>query len=171
MVAIKKHSGILAILLVFIAMGILLIYIATKIEEPIALYGFGGFVLVFSLFAFFYTIPSSFLYYYKQEVTKKYGSYALANIIHKEIEDHSYQETIDNRVDYIEEFHYILTYSFEYNGMRYENSFHVASKICFQALSVGAAIPIKFLRTNPKKSSVRRVKLSKELGLKKEQCL
>ncbi len=166
MVAIKKHSGILAILLIFIAIGILLIYIATKIEKPIALYGFGGFVMVFSLFVFFYTIPSSFLYYYEQEITKKYGSYTIAKITNKEIEDHSYQEKADGHIDYIEEFHYLLSYVFEYNETTYENSFYVNSLACYEKLTIGAKIPIKFLRTNPKKSSVRRVKLSKELGIK-----
>ncbi|MBQ0734188.1 hypothetical protein [Aquimarina celericrescens] len=168
--SIKKHSGILAILLLFISIGSFLIYIGTRTEDYIFFYAFGGLMAGMSLFAFWYTMPSSFLYYYEQEMTKKYGSYAIAKITHKEIEDRSYQEKVGNRIDHIEELHYIISYTFEYRNIMYNNSFYVAGEACFNGLTIGSTIPIKFLRTNPKKSSVRRLKLSKELGLEKKLC-
>ncbi len=115
-------------------------------------------------------MPSSFLYYYEQAQTKKYGAYGTAKIIKKEEKDVSYF-TRKNKIEQkTEEFQYFLTYTFEYNNTNYHNTFLVAGKNCFGTLTEGASIPIQFLRSNPKKSTVRRKKLAKELGLPLKDC-
>ena len=115
-------------------------------------------------------MPSSFLHYYEQAQAKKYGAYTTAQIIEKEEKDVSYFDNVDNREIRIEEFQYFLTYAFDYNDKTYQNTFLVASKNCFEALPVGAVIPIKFLKTNPNTSSVRNRKMANELGLTIKEC-
>lgn len=164
--SIKKHLGILLIGLLFIFVGCILIYIASLTENPIPLYIFGGVFISFSLFFILYTIPSSLKYYYNQEVIKKHGSFTTAVIINKEIEENSYSEKTHNHAKTIEELNYLLSFSFNYNNNKFENSFYVHTKECFDKLEIGHVIPIKFLKTNPMKASVRFKKLYKELGLK-----
>ena len=164
--SLKKNRGILLIGALFIVIGSVLIYIATGIENHIFLYIFGGIFIAFPLFIIVYTMPSSFMYYYEQAQIKKYGSFTTAVITHKEIEDNSYTEKIDNRIERIEELNYLISFTFNYQNNEFVNSFYVNTKEAFEALKIGNSIPIKFLKTDPKKSSVRLIKLSKEIGLK-----
>lgn len=167
--SLQKNSGPLLIMLLFVVLGIFLVYLGLRTETTFLwIFGavFGGLPLLGILF----TIPSSFLYYYEQAQTKKYGTYGTANIIEKEEKDVSYIDKVGNRRVNVKAFQYFLTYAFEHNGQSYQNTFLVAGKNCFDALEISEEIPIRFLRTNPKKSTIRRRKLANELGLPIEDC-
>ncbi|WP_394973539.1 hypothetical protein [uncultured Croceitalea sp.] len=168
-VSLRKNSGPLLIMLLFIVIGAFLIYLGLRTNTTFLwIFGivFGGIPLLILIF----TMPSSFLYYYEQAQTKKYGAYGTAKIIEKEEKDVSYF-TRKNKIEQkTEEFQYFLTYTFEYNNTNYHNTFLVVGKNCFGTLTEGASIPIRFLRSNPKKSTVRRRKLAKELGLPLKDC-
>ena len=51
-------------------------------------------------------------------------------------------------------------FSFEYQNQIFENSDFIA-KNQYKKLKIGDMIPIKFLATNPNKSSIRQIKLKK----------
>jgi len=164
-----KNAGPLLIMFLFIVLGAVIIYIGLR-NNITFLWVFGIIFGSMPLLMLIFTMPSSFLYYYEQAQTKKYGAYTTASIIEKEEKDVSYF-TRKNKVEQkIVEFQYFLTYTFEYNGAAYEGTFLVARKNCFDLLTIGKEIPIQFLRTNPKKSTVRRRKLAKELGLALKDC-
>ena len=166
--AIKKNWGVLAILGVFALGGGFLVFLAPKIETPIALYVFGGAFIGVSVFTFIITMPSSLRYFYDQAYIEKYGGYTTAKIIHKEIHDTSYTDDETGRV--IEELAYLLTYSFTYFGETIEGTFYVSTRNCYDKIQTGTEIPIKFLKTKPTQSSVRRIKLANDLGLKRGDC-
>lgn len=150
-------------------LGVFVIYLGFRFSVTF-LWIFG---IVFSgipFLMFIFTMPSSFLYYYEQAQTKKYGAYTTASIIEREAKDVSYFTRKSNKQLKTEEFQYFLTYTFEYKSSSYKNTFLVAGKNCFDVLLKRKEVPIQFLRTNPKKSSVRRRKLANELGLALKDC-
>lgn len=168
-IALQKNGGPLLIALVFMALGAIVVYLGLRYQVTfMVVFGglFGGIPAIGMLF----TMPSSFMYYYEQAQTKKYGAYTTATIIAKEVKDVSYVTGKGNIKTKVEEFQYFLTYSFEHDGKPYENTFLVASKSCFDVLNIGTSIPIQFLRTNAKQSSVRRRKLANELQLPFKDC-
>lgn len=167
--AIKKHGFLLAFGLSFLGVGCFLIYLGIKYDNNITLLIIGGFVTLFMGFFLGYTMPSSLLFYYEKAVIKKYGSYTYATVIKKHIEDHSYVEKIDNRINPVKEFHYIIDYVFTYKK-EYTNSFYVTSKACFDKIEIGSEIPIKFLKIKPEQAEPRRQKLCKDLGLEYSDC-
>lgn len=168
-ISLRKNAGPLLIVLVFMLIGAVLICISLKTNTTF-LWIFGGVFVLVALFMMLCTMPSSFLHYYEQAQTKKYGAYTTAKIVEKVENDVSYIDTVSNREIRIEEFQYVLTYHFEHNSIAYENTFLVAGKNCFNALTEGASIPIQFLRTDPNKATVRRRKLANELGLPLKEC-
>lgn len=167
--ALNKNSGPLLICLLFILLGTILIFIGIKYSVTF-LYVFGGIFVGIPLSIIIYTIPSSFLYYYEQEATRKYGTYGTATIIESEIINAPDYKNFDTKKIEVDEQQYLLTYSFVHNGIANKNSFMVATKACFDALQIGTEIPIQFLITNPSKSRVRRRKLANELGTSLGNC-
>ena len=168
-ISLQKNSGPLGIMLLFVVLGILLIYIGIKTNTTF-LWVFGAIFGGLPLLGIIFTMPSSFLYYYEQAETKKFGAYTTAKITKKEAKDVSYFTKKSNAKIKTEEYQYFLTYTFNHNSTTYENTFLVAGKNCFDALAEGTSIPIQFLRSNPKKSTVRRRKLANELGLPLKDC-
>lgn len=161
----------MGIAMLFIGVGCLVIFIGSVVNEGRwFLYIFGGTFIGFSLFFLIATMPSSFAYYYEQALVKKYGSYGTAFIRSKAVLDRSYTEKRGVRAVQVAQYHYELTYEYEYLQQVYTNTFHVAGKSCFDSLSIGATIPIQYLKVKPNQSTVRRVKLSKELGLDRKEC-
>ncbi|MFP4845536.1 hypothetical protein [Winogradskyella sp. PE311] len=167
--AVKKHSFLLLMGLTFLGIGCFLIYLGITSDANIPLLVAGGFVTLFMGFFLGYTMPSSFMYYYEKEVVKKYGSYTKAIITKKYIEDQSYEERVDNRIDKVELLLYIIDYKFTYQK-EYTGSFYVADKTCFDALQIGYNIPIKFLKHKPEQAEPRRQKLCLDLGLERNRC-
>lgn len=167
--AIKKHGLMIPMGLVFLGIGCFLIILGIKYDNNIPLLVTGSFVTLFMGFFLGYTMPSSLLYYYEKAVIKKYGSYTNAIITKKYIEDQSYEERVDNRVDKIELFIYTIDYKFNYHK-DFTNSFIVEDKACFDKLEIGSTIPIKFLKHKPQQSEPRRQKLCNDLDLKRNQC-
>jgi hypothetical protein len=167
--SLQKNGGPLGIMLLFVVLGIFLIYLGLRTNTTFLwIFGvvFGGAPLLLLIF----TMPSSFLYYNEQAETKKFGAYTTVKITEKEAKDVSYYTKKSKGRRKIEEFQYFLTYVFEHHSTSYENTFLVAGKNCFDALAEGTSIPIQFLRSNPKKSTVRRRKLANELGLPLKDC-
>ncbi|MCH9661344.1 MAG: hypothetical protein K0U54_10585 [Bacteroidetes bacterium] len=169
--AFKRNLGPLGIGLLFIALGIVVIYIASFVNEgKVFLHIFGGVFIVFPLFFLLFTMPSSFLFYYEKALIKKYGSYGTAFICGKAILDSSSLENKDARTVKKAQRHFELTYEYEYLQVLYTNTFHVASRSCFDRLPIGGRIPIQFLKVKPSQSTVRRAKLSNELGIDRKDC-
>lgn len=159
-IALLKNSAILLIASFFILIGVAIIYFNFRYKNSIILYFVGAFVIALPLFGVLFTFPSSFMYYYEQAMTKKYGYYTKATITNKEIEDTSHYTTIGRaghagyRKDWIEELNYLVTYSYKYKNATYNNSFYVDDKTVFSELELQSLIPIKFLKTDPKKATV-----------------
>ncbi|NER17491.1 hypothetical protein [Spongiivirga citrea] len=157
------------IFLVFIGLGIILLYVGSRASETSTrwfLYSFGGFVIIFVLFFIIYTMPSSIMHYYEKALTNKYGAYTKAVIVKREIEDHSYTEN----ETLLQMLHYGIHYEFEYQGRLQKGFFYVYHQECYDKLLVGDDIPIKFLKTKPEKSFPRRIKLCNELQLDRKFC-
>jgi hypothetical protein len=167
--SLRKNAGPLLIMLALMLLGSIVIYIGLKTNITF-LWIFGIVFCSIPFLMLIFTMPSSFLYYYEQAQTKKHGAYTTATIAEKEEKDVSYFTRKNKIKQKTEEFQYFLTYTFEHNGATYESTFLVAGKNCFDLLTIGKEIPIKFLRTNLKKSTVRRRKLANELGLKLKNC-
>ncbi|CDF79767.1 conserved hypothetical protein [Formosa agariphila KMM 3901] len=159
----KAYRGILYIGFLFITLGTLLIYIGLRFDI-IFLIVFGGIFISVALFFLIYTIPSSMIHYYEKALVKKHGKYTTATILDKEIIDNSYYDKNTYAVDSmskgkrIEELNYVLKYTFEYQSKEYKNSAFV-QKNEFETLNVGDKIPIRFLKTDPNTSFVRKIKL------------
>lgn len=159
-IALLKNSGILLIASLFILIGVAIIYFNFVHEKSIILYVVGAFVVALPLFGVLFTVPSSFMHYYEQAMTKKYGHYTKATITNKEIEDASYYETVGTvgnagyRKDWIEQYNHLVTYTYKYKNNTYNNSFYANDNTIFEALKLQSLIPIKFLKTDPKKATV-----------------
>nr|WP_297913831.1 hypothetical protein [uncultured Allomuricauda sp.] len=167
--SLRQNSGPLFGIALFLLIGIIaLLFGITK--DIVFLYFFGGIFILVPTCIFVYTMPSSFLYYFEQAETKKFGTFGYAKIIDKITKDTSYQLYKHGKKITVEEFQFFITYNFEYHGKLFSNTFLVADMACYQALGLGKEIPIQFLRNNPEKSSVRRRKLAKELGLELGIC-
>ncbi|WP_350284924.1 hypothetical protein [uncultured Croceitalea sp.] len=168
-IALQKNGGPLLIVMVFIVLGAVVVYLGIRYQVTFMVV-FGSLFAGIPVLGMLFTMPSSLLYYYEQAQTKKYGANTTATIIAKEAKDVSYVTGKGKNKSKAEEFQYFLTYSFEHHGKWYENTFLVASKNCFDVLTIDSSIPIQFLRTNPKQSSVRRRKLSNEIKLPFKDC-
>lgn len=166
----KEYRGLLLIGFLFIFTGSILIYIGLHFNI-IFLVIFGGIFISFSLFFLINTLPSSILYQYEKIQIKKYGHYINACIKEKEITHNSYYEKNNHSVNsnkkniLLEELNYILIFSFEYQNQLYENSDFV-EKNEYEMLNIGDFIPIKFLTIEPKKSSIRKIKLKRSMNKK-----
>ncbi|MCH3880971.1 MULTISPECIES: hypothetical protein [Tenacibaculum] len=154
LVSLKKNAPILLLCLPFIIVGSTVIYFAAKTNLSAYIFIFGILFIGIPLFIIFYTMPSSLLYYYEQEMAKKYGYYSKATVTHKEIEDTSYTQKAGSKINKIEEFNYLVSYTFNYRNKTYNNSFYVDEKTVFNKIELGDSISIKFLRTDPKKATV-----------------
>lgn len=154
--ALKKHTGLFLIGFSFISIGIILVFIGLR-SEIISLLIFGGVFICVALF-FIYTLPSSVKYYYDKELSKKFGKNTMAQIIEKEIMNHSYLDDKGNKEVLVEEFNYLLKYSFDYQNQTFENVDFVTEKQ-YKKLEIGNLIPVQFLTSHPKKSSIRKIKL------------
>lgn len=170
--AIKPHLGIIGIGLVFILFGSLFAYLGTKTEEGLGFIIFGTAFIVFSLAFMLYVLPSSFLYYYEQAEVKKYGSYTFATITNKRVEDLSYTSSMFSKgpKKTTKEFLFAIEFEFTYNSKIYKNECFFEHKSTFNAITKTTDLPIKFLKTNPKKVTIRRRKLSKQLGIPEKMC-
>lgn len=152
--SLKKNAAIFLFTLPFILVGSIVVYFATKSNEPFGLYVFGITFITVPLLIILYTFPSSFMHYYEQAIAQKYGYYTKATIVNKEIEDVSYKRTAGRKIKTINNYNYIVSYIFKYKSITYNNSFTVEDKIVFDELELQSLIPIKFLRTAPKKATV-----------------
>ncbi|SHH34273.1 hypothetical protein [Winogradskyella jejuensis] len=169
--AIKKHLFLILGGLLFISIGLVLIYIGTIVnKDQLFFYIFGGVFIAFILFVWIYTLPSSLLFYYEKALIKKYGSYTTAIITNKEVEDHSHTEGMGRNRRFVELFMYLIEYKFEYNSKTYTGAFYLNEKAVFDAIELNQSIPIQFLKTNPKTSKIRRQKLCLDLGLNRNMC-
>ncbi|WP_378184779.1 hypothetical protein ACE939_08355 [Aquimarina sp. W85] len=163
----KEYRGVLIIGSFFILIGGILIFIGIQFKV-IFLVVFGAIWASFSLFFMAYTVPSSISYYYEKALIKKYGKLSNACLVEKKIVDHSYFDTNEYSIDVskkgqlISELNYLLTFSFEYHNKTFENS-ELVTKNQFEKLKIGDLIPIKFLSINPNKSSIRKIKLKKNV--------
>lgn len=155
--------------LLFFCVGLFLIYLGITFNDASVLNYIGGFFIVFTIFFFGFTMPSSLLYYYEKAIIKKYGSYTDAVVINKYVEDLSYNENTDGRTVRVEEFHYIIDYQFTYLK-DYTNTFYLEHKTSYDKIEIGSKIPIKFLKIKPEQAEPRRHKLSKDLGLGTNAC-
>lgn len=171
-VSLKKNSGPLLIGLTFIVLGLIIAYIGYFVADNTPLTGFGLTFISFSGFFLLYTMPSSITYYYEQELTKKYGSYTTAKVINKRIDDYSHtSSTLEGgKVKHHEEFLYAIEFEFSYNNQSYSSECFFNQKETYEAILLGSELPIKFLRNNPNNVTLRRRKLSNELGISEKMC-
>ena len=164
----KAYRGVLLIGLLFIGVGAVLITIGVRFDITFLIV-FGSIFIAVALFFLIFTLPSSILYYYEKALLKKYGKYTNATILEKEIINNSYYDKNTYAVDsaskgaLIEELSYLLNFSFEYQNQMYKNSDFV-EKNEYEKLNNGDLIPIHFLRTDPKKSFIRKVKLKNSIS-------
>lgn len=171
-VSVRKNAGPLAIGAVFVCCGFLLMYLGFFVTENSILGGFGLTFISFSGMFLLYTIPSSYRHYYEQEVTKAYGSYTTAKVIHKRVDDYSYTSSTieDGTVKTHEDYVYAIVFEFHYNHKRYTGEFYFEHKSTFQAIARDSELPIQFLRHNPNQTKLRRRKLSNALGISEDMC-
>ena len=160
---------VIGILFLFNTIGVLSIYLAWKENWFMVFFGF--FLVGFTLFAcylsIFWAIPDS----YNTLIVKKYGVNIDAKVINKCIEDYSCQEKINgsNSYEKIEEFHYCI--EFEYTYLKtYRDSFYLYNIELYHKVNKGSIIPIRVLKTAPKKAKARIVKMGIDLGFKRKDC-
>ncbi|MBU2939484.1 hypothetical protein KO494_08020 [Lacinutrix sp. C3R15] len=171
--ALKQHLGLFGIWLVFVLFGSAFAYLGSNIKENKYGFIFFGFAFIILPTAFMrYTLPSSILHYYEQELTKKYGSYTSAKVTNKKIANYSHTtSTFDGgKLKNIKEFLYVVEFQFSYNNQVYESECFFEHKATFEAISLETKLPIQFLKTNPKKITLRRRKLANQLGIKPNLC-
>ncbi|MDO6597602.1 hypothetical protein Q4512_11810 [Oceanihabitans sp. 2_MG-2023] len=171
--ALKQHIGLLGIWLVFILFGCFFIFLGNNIEKEgygFILFGI-AFIVLSSTFMLF-TLPSSIIYYYEQALTKKYGSYTTATITNKRIDDYSHTTSSfdGGKSKKIAEFLYAIEFQFSYNNQVFEGECFFEHQATFEAITLETQLPIQFLKTNPKKITVRRRKLANQLGIKPKLC-
>jgi hypothetical protein len=149
-----------------------LAYLGYFIAKNNFLITFGLLFFSFSGSFLLYTMPSSFKYYYEQELTKKYGSYTTANVTNKRIDDYSHtSSTIENgQAKEYKEYLYAIEFEFSYNNRSYSNECFFEEQVAYDAITWDTKIPIKFLKTNPEIVTLRRRKLSNELGIPEKMC-
>ncbi|MCK8479665.1 hypothetical protein [Psychroserpens algicola] len=171
-VSLKKNAGPLLIGLIFIILGLVLAYIGYFIAENNFLTGFGITFISFSGFFLIYTMPSSYMHYYEQELTKKYGSYTTARVVHKRIDDYSHTSSSfeGGKAIQHEEYLYVIEFEFNYKNKSYESECFFEQKKTYEQIPVGYELPVKFLRNNPEKVTLRRRKLANELGISEKMC-
>mgnify|MGYP001803329234 CR=1 FL=1 len=104
-IALQKNGGPLLIALVFMVLGAVVVYLGIRYEVTFMVV-FGSVFAGIPALGMLFTMPSSFLYYYEQAQTKKYGTYTTANIIAKEAKDVSYVTGKGNNKSLTEEFQY-----------------------------------------------------------------
>jgi len=170
--ALKNNTGPLLIGLTFIVLGLVVAYIGYFAAENNFLTGFGLTFIAFSGFFLLYTMPSSFMYYYEQEMTKKYGSYTSATVADKRIDDYSHtSSTLENgQAKHYEEFLYVIEFVFNYKDKSYSSECYFNEKETYERILIGDELPIKFLRHDPNIVTLRRRKLSNELGISEKMC-
>ncbi len=161
--SLRKNLNPLLIMLLFLFLGIGLFAIGYYGDTVVVLI-MGIFFIGFSLFAISYTMPSSISYYYEKAIVKKYGVYSVANIINKEIEIGGEVIKHGKRIKHNDI--YIISYVFEYKGKAYKGIFLVDYKEDYDNFEIKEEVPIRFLRINPEKSTIRMRKLIKEKELK-----
>lgn len=168
----SKHLGLLVVSSVFIILGFVLITIGYYKAESNFLIGFGITFITVTGSILLYTMPSSFKYYYEQEITKKYGSYAYAIVIDKKTHDYSHTSNSfeGGKLKHYEEYLYAVEFQYTYNNETYSSECFFEEKSTFDLIYVNAKLPIQFLKHNPSKVKVRRRKLSKELGIPEKLC-
>lgn len=170
--SLKKNSGPLLIGLLFILLGAIVAYIGYAVAENNWLTGFGLTFISFSGFFLLYTMPSSFMYYYEQELTKKYGRYTSARVINKRIHDYSHTSmTFENgQAKHFEEYLYVIEFQFSYDNQTYTNECFFEEKSTFEAISINSELPIQYLRHDPSKVKLRRRKLANDIGIPEKMC-
>lgn len=173
LLALKQHLGLFGIWLVFVLFGSAFMYLGSNVEEN--KYGFMlfGFVFILLPTAFMlYTLPSSILYYYNQALTKKHGSYTIAKVTNKRVDNYSHTTSSFNggTAKNIEEFLYVICFEFTYLGRTYTSEAFFEHKTTFEAITPNTELPIQFLKTNPNKITLRRRKLANNLGIKPNLC-
>ena len=171
--ALKQHFGLIGIWSIFLIFGSFFAYLGRNVEENG--FGFVLFGLVFIVFSsaiMLYTLPSSLRYYYNQALTKKYGSYTIAKVTNKRVDDYSHTTSSFNggKSKKIEEFLYVVEFEFTYNSKTYTSECFFEHKTTFEAITLETELPIQFLKTNPNKITVRRRKLANQLGIKSNLC-
>lgn len=166
--SVRKNSGPLLIGLLFIVVGIVLMYLGYFVADNNFLTGFGFTFFSFSGSFLLYTMPSSFKHYYEQEVTKTYGSYTTAKVINKRVEDYSHTSNTfeGGQPKHYEEYLYAVEFEFSYNNTTYTNACFIDDKALFDAITLDTELPIQFLRHQPEKVTLRARKLSNTLKSK-----
>lgn len=170
---IKKHLGMLSIWLAFIVFGSFFIILGNNIKEDgLGFVLFGALFIILSSSFMLFTLPSSFIYYYEQALTKKYGSNTNAKIINKRVDDYSHTKSIFNnsKQKKLAAFLYVLEFEFYYNNNIYKSECFFEHKSTFDAITQDIELPIKFLKTNPKKVTLRRRKLATTIGISEKMC-
>ncbi|WGD34002.1 hypothetical protein [Olleya sp. YS] len=171
--AFKPHLGLLGIWFIFLIVGGFFTYLGTKIDDNgIAFIIFGCVFMILASAFMLFTLPSSFMYYYEQAKIKKYGSYTSARIINKRIDNYTHKTSSFNsrQPKHINEFLYVIEFEFIYNNQVYKNECFFEHQSTFETISLDTELPIKFLKTNPKNTTLRRRKLSNQLGITEKMC-
>ena len=171
--AIKAHFGLLGIWFLFIITGSFFAFIGSKVESNgLGFIIFGILFIILSSAFMLFTLPSSIKYYYNQAEIKKYGSYTTAKITNKRIDNYSHNSSSFDNKPYkrVKEFLYVIEFEFTYNNQTYKNECFFEHKSTFENISFETELPIKFLKNNPKKTFLRRRKLSNQIGIPEKLC-
>ena len=169
--AIQKHIGLIGIGLIFILFGSFFAYLGYRTDDGLGFIIFGICFIVCSCLFMAFILPSSIMYYYEQALTKKYGSYTTAKVTNKRIDNYSHTSSFtNNNSEEIEEYLYVIEFEFTYNNKTYKSESFFGEKSTYDAITAKTELPIQFLKTNPNKITLRRRKLSKELGMPKKMC-
>ncbi|WP_397363306.1 hypothetical protein [Olleya sp. R77988] len=170
--SIKKHLGLIGIGFAFIVFGSIFMLIGYKTNDGLGFIIFGGAFIVISLCFMLYMLPSSFMHYYEQAEIKKYGSFTTAKIINKRVDDYSHNTSSfdSGGSKHIEEFLYVIEFEFTYNNQSYQSECFFEQKSTFEAITLDTELPIKFLKTKPRHVTLRRRKLSNQIGIPEKMC-
>ena len=171
--ALKQHLGLFGIWLVFLFVGDFFAFLGSKVtEEGYGFMIFGFAFIILSTGFMLYVLPSSILHYYEQALTKKHGSYTIAKVTNKRIDDYSHStSSLDGgNSKKVAEFLYVIEFEFVHNSKTYASECLLTHKATYEAITLETELPIQFLKTNPNKITVRRRKLANQLGIKPNLC-
>ncbi|WP_434779527.1 hypothetical protein [Neisseria sp. Ec49-e6-T10] len=153
----KKHTSIIMVFCVlstsFIGLGVLLLFLRSNFLVIILGVIFIAVGILLAVIGIT-TIYSSILYYRDRELMKKLGTNTEAKVVSIEVEN------IDD-----EQKAFTVTYQFEYRRQDYEGSDIVDTQSKIAIADFPIYIPIRFLKSDPQNSLIRKRTLSSQLKI------
>ncbi|HOY71019.1 MAG TPA: hypothetical protein PL131_09985 [Methylotenera sp.] len=165
---IRKHLSIILLLLlmglIFSTIGGLTLWFAK--DGATVIYG-----LVFLLSGLglmvlnVYLNYSSCMYYYEQALLKQYGKTVEAIVTNKIISETLDKNGTANTEDDVVETDLSIQYQFVQTGKTYEGESFISELALYEAIEIGAKVPVIVMRDHPNISRLQTKKLKRQLNI------